>query len=113
MILHICPRDAWEKALAAGVYDGDTLATDGYIHCSTEQWVHLPATLRFRGREDLLLLEIAEDRLPVEVTWEEGDPPHPEGALFPHLYAALPTAAVVAVHDYQPNEDGSFSPPNI
>jgi len=47
MILHICPRDAWAKALDTGVYDGDTLATDGYIHCSTEQWVHLPATLRF------------------------------------------------------------------
>ena len=111
MILHICPRDAWEKALAAGVYEGDTLATDGFIHCSTAQWVHMPATLRFRGRTDLLLLEIAEDRLPTPVVWEEGDPPHPGGALFPHLYAALPTAAVVAVREYLPNEDGSFSPP--
>jgi len=111
MILHICPRDAWEEALAAGVYEGDTLAADGFIHCSTEEWVHLPATLRFRGRDDLLLLEIAEDRLPTPVVWEEGDPPHPEGALFPHLYSALPTAAVVAVREYRPDEDGSFSPP--
>ena len=111
MILHICPRDAWAKALAAGVYDGDTLATDGYIHCSTEKWVHLPATALFRGREDLLLLEIAEDRLPAPLVWEEGNPPHPEGALFPHLYAALPASAVVAVREYRPNQDGSFSPP--
>ena len=37
MILHICPRDAWEEALAAGVYEGDTLAADGFIHCSTEE----------------------------------------------------------------------------
>ena len=108
MILHICPRDAWERALAAGVYDGDTLASDGYIHCSTQEWVHLPATLRFRGRTDMVLLEIAEDRLPTPLVWEEGDPPHPEGALFPHLYAALPTSAVSAVSAYLPDEDGSF-----
>jgi len=111
MILHICPRDVWAAALASGVYEGDTLATQGYIHCSTEKQVHMPATALFRGRTDMLLLEIAEDRLPMPLTWEEGDPPHPDGLLFPHLYAALPTAAVVSVREYQPNEDGSFSPP--
>ena len=46
MILHICPRAAWTAAQAAGVYEGDTLATQGYIHCSTEELVHVPATLR-------------------------------------------------------------------
>ncbi|MFI5888883.1 DUF952 domain-containing protein [Actinoplanes sp. NPDC051513] len=111
MILHICPRDVWAAALASGVYEGDTLATQGYIHCSTEKQVHMPATALFRGRTDMLLLEIAEDRLPTPLTWEEGDPPHPDGLLFPHLYAALPTAAVVAAREYEPNEDGSFSPP--
>jgi len=111
MILHICPRSVWEAAAATGVYEADTLATQGFIHCSTAEQVHLPATALFRGRSDLLLLEIDEARLPVEVTWEEGDPPHPDGLLFPHLYAALPTAAVVAVREYRPNPDGSFSPP--
>ena len=111
MILHICPRAEWERAVAAGVYEGDTLATQGYIHCSTEDQVHVPATLRFRGRDDLLLLRIAEERLPAPIVWEQGDPPHPDGRLFPHLYAALPVDAVVAVADYPPNEDGSFSPP--
>jgi uncharacterized protein (DUF952 family) len=112
MILHICPRAAWDEALAKGVYDGNTLATQGYIHCSTEELVHLPATALFRGRTDLVLLEIDESRLPVPVTWEDGDPPHPEGKLFPHLYAALPTDAVVSATPYLPNEDGTFSPPN-
>jgi uncharacterized protein (DUF952 family) len=111
MILHICPRAAWEQAVAAGVYEGDTLASDGYIHCSTEEQVHMPATFRFRGRTDLLLLRIAEERLPVAVTWEDGDPPHPDGLQFPHLYAALPIDAVVATAEYRPNPDGTFSPP--
>src|SRR4051812_18702187 len=111
MILHICPRGTWERAAAAGVYEGDTLASQGYIHCSTEEQVHVPAPLRSRGRHDLLLLRIAEDRLPVPITWEAGDPPHPEGKLFPHLYATLPIEAVIATSEYHPNEDGSFSPP--
>jgi len=111
MILHICPRATWDSAVAAGVYEADTLATQGYIHCSTEQLVHLPATALFRGRRDLLLLEIAEDRLPVPLVWEEGDPPHPDGALFPHLYSPLPIAAVAAVREYLPGDDGSFAPP--
>ena len=110
MILHICPRATWEAAVEAGVYDGDTLATQGYIHCSAPELVHVPATLRYRGRTDLLLLEIDESRLPVEVTWEDGDPPHPDGTLFPHLYAPLPLDAVVAVMEYRPSEDGTFPP---
>ncbi|GAA2657174.1 DUF952 domain-containing protein [Paractinoplanes durhamensis] len=111
MILHICPRATWEDALTKGVYEGDTLATQGYIHCSTAEQVSGPATALFRGRPDLLLLHIDESRLPVEVTWEEGDPPHPDGNLFPHIYAALPLDAVVAVTEYHPDADGTFSRP--
>jgi uncharacterized protein (DUF952 family) len=111
MILHICARDVWEAAVAAGVYEADTLATQGFIHCSTAELVHLPANALFRGRTDLLLLHIDEERLPVPVIWEDGDPPHPDGKLFPHLYAALPVDAVVAVTAYKPDADGSFSPP--
>jgi uncharacterized protein (DUF952 family) len=114
LILHICPRDVWAAAqYAGGTYEGDTLASQGYIHCSTPELVHMPATLLFRGRTDLLLLEIDEARLPVPITWEQGDPPTPDGRLFPHLYSALPVAAVVAAHAYQPDADGSFSPPSF
>ena len=111
MILHICPEGEWAKAAALGTYEGDTFATQGYIHCSTAEQVHIPATLRFRGRTDLLLLMIDETRLPVPVTWEQGDPPAPDGRLFPHLYARLPVGAVVAAHEYRPGPDGTFAPP--
>jgi uncharacterized protein (DUF952 family) len=111
LILHICPRDAWAAATATGTYEGDTLASQGYIHCSTPEIVHVPATMLFRGRHDLVLLVLDEARLPVPITWEQGDPPSPDGRLFPHLYSALPIDAVVAVHDYRPNADGTFSPP--
>ena len=105
MILHICPRAAWDPT--ASSYAGDTLATEGFIHCSPPDWVHVPATLRFRGRTDLLLLEIDESAVD-GVVWEDGSPPDPDGRQFPHIYGRLPVSAVVAVHEYPPDADGSF-----
>jgi uncharacterized protein (DUF952 family) len=110
LILHICTRDEWATAQAAGVYTADSLASQGFIHCSTEEQVHVPATALFHGRQDMLLLEIDESRLPKPIVWEEGDPPHPDGWLFPHLYAPVPVTAVVATRTYIPGSDGSFSP---
>jgi uncharacterized protein (DUF952 family) len=108
MILHFCPQATWEAARAAGSYAADTLAVQGFIHCSTPEHVHIPANARARGRTDLVLLEIDESRLPTPAVWEEGDPPHPDGMLFPHVYGPIPAAAVVAVRDYPPGPDGSF-----
>jgi uncharacterized protein (DUF952 family) len=107
MILHFCPRAAWESA--ADVYVADSLATAGFIHCSTVDQVAGPANRLARGRTDLVLLEIDETDLPVR--WEPGDPPDPSGALFPHVYGPIPAAAVVAVHDYRPGPDGLFAAP--
>ncbi|MBW6437855.1 DUF952 domain-containing protein [Actinoplanes hulinensis] len=105
MIFHICPRDAWATAAADGFVP---VGPEGFIHCSPADWVHMPATLRFRGRTDLLLLEIDEERLDVPVVWEDGVPPEPDGRQFPHIYGGMNVGAVVAVHDYPPRPDGSF-----
>jgi predicted GNAT family acetyltransferase len=56
-------------------------------------------------------LVIDEARLPVPVTWEPGDPPTPDGLVFPHLYAPLPARAVVAAVPYLPLSDGMFGRP--
>ena len=111
MILHFCPRDLWESAVAAGSYAADTLQSQGFIHCSTPEQVAVPATALARGRQDIVLLVLDESQLSKPVVWEQGDPPDPGGMLFPHVYEPIPVAAVVAVHDYPPEPDGSFSPP--
>ncbi|MFI5491014.1 DUF952 domain-containing protein [Actinoplanes sp. NPDC051859] len=111
MILHFCTRAEWDAAMAAGTYRAASLATQGFIHCSTPEQVHIPATMLARGCTDLLLLVLDEQLLPVPVVWEDGDPPHPSGMQFPHLYAPIPVAAVKAVHEWPPQPDGSFAPP--
>lgn len=108
MLLHICGRDDWRPGV---VYLGDTLDTEGFIHCSDPGTVHLPANNFFAGRTDLLLLEIDPARLDVPVRWEPGDPANPSGVWFPHVYGPIPSEAVVATHEFPLPEDGSFTPP--
>lgn len=107
-ILHFCSRADWEEAVAAGEYTADTLASEGFIHCSTADQVHLPANALARGRTDLVLLEIDEARLPEPPRWEPGDPADPASMRFPHVYGPIPVAAVVAVRDFRPGPDGLF-----
>jgi uncharacterized protein (DUF952 family) len=107
-ILHFCPISDWQKARTAGAYTADTLVTPGFIHCSTPEQVHKPASL-VRGRTDLVLLEIDEARLSAPVRYERGDPGDPQA--FPHVYGPIPLTAIQAVHDFPPNPDGTFSLP--
>jgi uncharacterized protein (DUF952 family) len=94
-----------------GSYAADSLESQGFIHCSTPEQVAVPATALVRGRQDIVLLVVDESRLPKQVVWELGDPPDPGGMLFPHVYEPIPVAAVVAVHDYLPEPDGTFRRP--
>ena len=44
MIFHIATRKASDEAARAGVYRADTLATEGFIHCSEARQVAEVAT---------------------------------------------------------------------
>lgn len=107
--LHIATLQDWATGARTGTYGA---RLDGpYLHLSTPEQVALPANDLFAGRSDLWLLVIDEARLPVPVRWEEGDPPSSDGTQFPHLYARLPVAAVIAVVPYEPGPDGTFVAP--
>ena len=108
VILHITSRREWEAAQAAGEYRGDTLDSDGFIHCSTRQQVVEVANANFRGQRDLVLLYIAEDQVRAEIRYEDL---YRAGQEFPHIYGLLNLDAVVAVLDFPPGEEGTFTLP--
>lgn len=110
MIYHFCPLADWEAAQIAGIYTADTLETQGFIHCSDRDTVHLPATLLAKGRTDIVVLEIDESAVDAPTVWEDADPPSPDGQQFPHTYGPIPVGAVVSVIPFPPAEDGSFEP---
>ena len=59
---------------------------DGYIHFSTAEQAVETAAKHFAGTDDLLLVAVDADALGPALKWE----PSRGGALFPHLYGALP-----------------------
>jgi uncharacterized protein (DUF952 family) len=110
VLVHLCPSDEWSSARTQGQLLPESLASVGFIHLSTPEQVHLPANRLFRGRDDLVLLQIDPDRLDAPIHWEPGVPTDPESMLFPHLYGALPIDAVISVTRYLPGADGVFPP---
>ena len=91
-IYHLVPPDVWEQT-GVGPYRADSLATEGFIHCSYGEQVGRVANLFYADRPELLVLAIDPDRLGSSVRAEDPG----TGELFPHVYGPLPTEAVTAV----------------
>lgn len=90
-IYHMCRRDEWESGRAAGAYPGSSQdVADGFIHFSTAGQVEASAAKHRGGQVGLVLLAVDADALGPALKWE----PARGGQLFPHLYGALPVAAV-------------------
>ncbi len=106
-ILHITRREQWEYAQHAGSYHGDTLDTEGFIHCSTPHQVVRVADARFRGQHGLVLLCVDPARVRPEIRYE----PAEDAERFPHIYGPLNTNAVIAVLGFEPDPDGGFALP--
>ena len=55
---HILPRSDWAKAQASGIYEPESLTTEGFIHCSLSDQVIRVANAYYARQKDLLLLRI-------------------------------------------------------
>ena len=97
-ILHIATPADWTAAQQAGEVTPPSLATEGFVHCSTR--AQLPSTLsrHFRGAGPLVLLVLDADAIAADLRWDESYP----GERFPHVYTPIPVAAVVAVEQVTP-----------
>jgi len=90
-VYKICERTAWHAAAQAGLYRGSEVdARDGFIHFSTAAQLAETAAQHFARQTDLMLVAVDGDALGAALKWERSR----GGDLFPHLYAALPLAAV-------------------
>jgi uncharacterized protein (DUF952 family) len=106
-ILHITHSGQWEAAKNLGTYRSDTLATEGFIHCSTLAQVIGSANRFFKHQQDLVILVIDIDRVTSEIKYEGADPNN----LFPHIYGELNIDAVTQAIDLEAGTDGAFTLP--
>ena len=94
-ILHIATPSEWEAATRTGQIAPPSLATEGFVHCSTREQLAGTLERHFAGAGALVLLVLDEAAIAADLRWEESLPGQP----FPHVYAAIPVAAVLAVEE--------------
>jgi uncharacterized protein (DUF952 family) len=110
LIYKICDSALWREAEAQGVFSGAPVdIADGFIHFSTVEQVRETAEKHFSGRGNLVLAAIDGAALGKALKYEVSR----GGALFPHLYSALPMEAVVWVKPLPVGKDGSFIFPEL
>ena len=103
LVYKICPAALWREAAAAGSFDGAPVDhADGFIHFSTAEQVVETAERHFRGQDGLLLIAVVEARLGPALIYEASR----GGALFPHLYGALPVSAAAWARPLPLGPDG-------
>jgi uncharacterized protein (DUF952 family) len=102
MLFHIVESKNWAAAKEKGTYVPSSLAAEGFIHLSEKQ--QIPGTVErfYRGRSDLVILEIDPDRLSASLQYEQVQ----GHGVFPHLYGPLNLEAVVGVWTIEQFFDG-------
>lgn len=108
IIYHILPKTNWEQAAASGLYQPGSLASEGFIHCSTYDQVLRTANLLFNDQDDLILLGIDTQRVNAKIRYEDTAG---SGMAFPHIYGPLNPGAVVSARSLSKNDEGLFVMP--
>ncbi len=102
-IYHLVPRRVWERNVDQP-YRADSLASEGFIHCSFAEQLAWVANRFYADAEDLLLLHIDPGRLTSPLREEPCD----TGEIFPHIYGPLNRDAVVSVETLEHGADGRW-----
>jgi uncharacterized protein (DUF952 family) len=93
-IYHVTTKQQWAEAQQLGHYDSDTLATEGFIHCSTEPQVAGVLERYYKGQTGLIKLTIEKSKVARPLIFELAGSIN---EVFPHIHGALNLDAVVAV----------------
>ena len=105
IIYHLVPESHWESARSEPEYRAESLATEGFIHCSKDHAQALAVANRlYNGRSDMLVLEVETERLTSPLKHE----PSRSGEIYPHIYGPLNTGAVTGVLKPQVDQEGRF-----
>lgn len=93
-IYHITTAAQWELAQQKGQYEADSLATEGFIHCSTADQVAGVLERYYQGQTGLVKLKIEKALVERPLIFELATSIN---EVFPHIHGPINLNAVVAV----------------
>lgn len=110
-IVHVLPRADWQTFKQQGEYRPDSLAEDGFIHCSKLGQIVLVADYNHADDDDLVLLLLDESKIASPVRYEtEGEDGE---SAFPHVYGPLTLDPVAEVYHFEQDETGFWLPEKL
>lgn len=90
-IYHITTAAAWEKAQVEGVYTADSLAIEGFIHCSTSDQVAGVLDRYYKGQMGLVKLTIDKSKVTSPLIFELATSIN---EVFPHIHGPINLSAI-------------------
>jgi len=93
-IYHITTAAAWEKAQLVGAYVADSLAIEGFIHCSTQDQVAGVLERYYKGQTNLVKLIIDKSKVTSPLIFELATSIN---EVFPHIHGPIDIAAIISV----------------
>lgn len=110
-IVHVLSWADWETFKRQGEYRPDSLAEDGFIHCSKIGQVVLVADYNHDDDDDVVLLLLEESQIDSPVRYETGG----EGgkSAFPHIYGPLTLEPVAETYPFEQDETGFRLPETL
>ncbi len=112
LLVHFTTVDAWAEFESSGDrwITAPSLAAEGFIHCSSPWQAAATVARHFAGRSDVVALALDPAGLPAsELRWDESYP----GVFFPHHYAPIPRAAVMAAVPWWTPTDADLEAPGV
>lgn len=91
-IYHITTATAWEKAQLEGAYIADSLATEGFIHCSTTDQVAGVLDRYYKGQTGLVKLTIDKSKVTSPLIYELATSIN---EVFPHIHGPINLSAII------------------
>ena len=94
----------YNNALLKGLFVRESIETEGFIHASPKNQLTRVANKYYKDTVKPLILVVETKKINVEVKWETA-----AGSLYPHIYGALNTDAIIRFEEISLNENGEFN----
>ena len=107
-IYHMLPAATWAAARSQERYAPDSLASEGFIHCTVGERNLIQVANRFYrdAPGEWVVLVIDPALIDRTVRWE----PQPDGLAYPHIYGELNVSAVIGDTPFPRTNEGDFLP---
>jgi uncharacterized protein (DUF952 family) len=95
LIYHIVLPEVWENFKDKESYEAESLATEGFIHCSFAAQLEAVLQRYYAGKERVLILTIDAEKLKSKLVEEAST----NNEIYPHIYGEINRDAIVGIEE--------------